>query len=53
MFVVDASYAAIRRDREFAMRDVPATVDLPCEESEYESGVSLPFQYRDSEHLGT
>lgn len=39
LYIVDSNYAAIRRDTDFLTRDVPATVDLPCEEREYNSGV--------------
>jgi hypothetical protein len=39
IYIVDYSYAAIRHDTEFTTRDIPVTVDLPCEEREYESGV--------------
>lgn len=41
IYVVDAYHAAIIRTPNFLAR-VDATVDLPCEESEYESGVSDP-----------
>lgn len=40
IYVVDAWYAAIRKQKIFATRDVDVTADLPCEEQEYESGVS-------------
>jgi hypothetical protein len=43
LFIVDADYAAIRRDIDFPTRDIPATVDLPCEEHEYKSGVCPPL----------
>lgn len=39
IYIVDAYHAAIVRTPNFLAR-VDATVDLPCEESEYESGVS-------------
>ncbi|KAL2110177.1 hypothetical protein VUR80DRAFT_1512 [Thermomyces stellatus] len=39
LYIVDAYYAAIRRSPQFLSQDVEATVDLPCEEREYESGV--------------
>jgi hypothetical protein len=39
LYIVDVNYAAIKRDTEFPTRDVPVTVDLPCEEDEYISGV--------------
>ncbi|KAG8410403.1 hypothetical protein J3458_017727 [Metarhizium acridum] len=38
LYIADSHYAAIRRDTEFRTRDIPATVDLPCEEQEYKSG---------------
>ena len=41
IYIVDAYHAAIVRTPNFLAR-VDATVDLPCEESEYESGVSSP-----------
>ncbi len=40
IYIVDCFYAAIQRNISFPTRDITATVDLPCEESEYESGVS-------------
>lgn len=33
-------YAAIRKKPTFATRNVHITADLPCEEREYESGVT-------------
>lgn len=39
IYLVDASYFHIQRDSSFPSRDIPATTDLPCEESEYELGV--------------
>ena len=41
VFIVDAYYAAIRRAPTFPTCDIDPTVDLPCEEDQYESGVSL------------
>lgn len=41
LYIVDACFAHIRRDTDFLSRDVPATVDLPCEETDYEAGVSV------------
>lgn len=41
IYIVDSNYAAIRRDTEFPTRDVPVTVDLPCEEKQYNSGVRI------------
>lgn len=42
IYLVDASYFHIQRDSSFPSRDIPATADLPCEESEYELGVRKP-----------
>lgn len=41
LFVVDAYYAGTLGTMNFTVVDVEATVDLPCEDAEYESGVSL------------
>ncbi|KAF6805425.1 hypothetical protein CSOJ01_09500 [Colletotrichum sojae] len=41
LFVVDAYYAGTLGTMNFTVVDVEATVELPCEDSEYESGVSL------------
>ncbi|RSM19647.1 hypothetical protein CDV31_001534 [Fusarium ambrosium] len=38
LFIVDAFYAGTLGAMNFATLDVEATVELPCEESEYESG---------------
>lgn len=40
MYTVDAYYAAIKRSTNFLVQEEETTVDLPCEEMEYESGVS-------------
>lgn len=42
LYLVDAHIASSTHDQNFgtSQRIVPATVDLPCEDSEYESGVS-------------
>lgn len=39
IYIVDYSYSAIKHDTVFPTRDILVTVDLPCEEHEYESGV--------------
>ena len=44
LYIVDAYYAGTLGTLEFAVVGVEATVDLPCEESEYESGVSIACQ---------
>ena len=41
LYIVDAYYAAIKRSTTFMAREVETTVDLPCEEKEYESGVRM------------
>ncbi|KAF6820609.1 C6 transcription factor, partial [Colletotrichum musicola] len=38
LFVIDAYYAGTLGTMNFTVVDVEATVDLPCEDSEYESG---------------
>ncbi|EGR49653.1 uncharacterized protein TRIREDRAFT_3605 [Trichoderma reesei QM6a] len=38
VYIIDAYYAAIKRDAGFATFHVDATTDLPCEEDEYERG---------------
>ncbi|KAB8239100.1 putative C6 transcription factor [Aspergillus alliaceus] len=38
LFIVDAYYAGTLGTMNFAVVDIAATVELPCEESEYESG---------------
>lgn len=40
VYVVDAYYAGTLGTMNFDVVDIEATVDLPCEESEFESGVS-------------
>lgn len=46
IYCIDAYYAAIKRSPTFPLCEVEADTDLPCEEDEYESGVSResPFQ---------
>lgn len=44
LYTVDANYAAIFRLPTFPTFEVDATTDLPCEESDYESGVSIRSQ---------
>jgi hypothetical protein len=43
LYVVDAFFAAMARANTFPTCNVDATVDLPCEEDEYEAGVSYPI----------
>ncbi|KAL7811978.1 hypothetical protein V8C26DRAFT_407774 [Trichoderma gracile] len=38
VYIIDAYYAAIKRNADFATFHVDATADLPCEEDEYERG---------------
>lgn len=38
LYIVDAYYAGTLGAMNFAVLDIEATVDLPCEEAEYESG---------------
>lgn len=40
LYLVDAYYAGTLGTMNFEVVDIEATVDLPCEESEFESGVS-------------
>ena len=40
LFVVDGSFAAIRHYSTFSMNEILSDVQLPCEEAEYETGVS-------------
>ena len=44
MYVVDAVFQAIRRSSTFALWHVATDVDLPCEEVDYETKVSLTHQ---------
>ena len=41
VFCIDAYYAAIKRSPTFPLCEVGTDTELPCEEDEYESGVSL------------
>lgn len=41
LFIVDAYYSGTQGTMMFAVLGVDSTVDLPCEEAEYESGVSI------------
>lgn len=41
LYIVDAYYAGTLGTMNFAVVDIDATVDLPCEEWEYELGVSI------------
>ncbi|KAK2023246.1 hypothetical protein LX32DRAFT_667476 [Colletotrichum zoysiae] len=40
LYIIDAYYAGTLGTMNFMVVDIEATVELPCEESEYESGVS-------------
>lgn len=40
LYIMEAYYAGTLGAMTFTISDIEATVDLPCEESEYESGVS-------------
>jgi hypothetical protein len=40
VYIADAFYAAIRREVAFPTREVDISVELPCEEQDYEAGVS-------------
>lgn len=42
LYVVEGYYAGTLGTMDFKVINVEATVDLPCQESEYESGVSTP-----------
>jgi hypothetical protein len=44
VFVVDAYYTGTLGTMNFQVIDVEATTELPCEEAEYESGVSSTEQ---------
>lgn len=52
LYVVDAYYAGTLGTMNFAVVDIDATVDLPCEENEYELEVSTAtrFEYVVSDH---
>jgi hypothetical protein len=41
LFVVDGMVAGVHRQTNFLLFDIVADVDLPCEEHQYKSGVSL------------
>jgi hypothetical protein len=41
VYISDAIFAAIRREAAFPTREVDVSVELPCEEEDYETGVSL------------
>lgn len=43
IFVVDAFHAAIKKKHIFATLTTEATTELPCEEYEYETGVSFVY----------
>lgn len=40
LYLIDGSFAAIRHCSAFSMNEILSDVDLPCEEAEYQSGVS-------------
>lgn len=40
LYVMDANFAVVRHRKSFWLRDIDSTVDLPCEEAEYQYGVS-------------
>lgn len=42
VYITDAIFAAIWREAAFPTRVVDVSVQLPCEEENYEAGVSLP-----------
>jgi len=42
IYVADAFFAAMARANTFPTCNVNATVELPCEEEDYEAGVSYP-----------
>lgn len=44
LYIVDAYYAGTLGTMNFAIVDIDATVDLPCEEREYESEVSIAIR---------
>lgn len=45
LYIVDAYYAGTLGSMKSACMDIEATVELPCEEAEYESGVSTKLLY--------
>ncbi|KFA80746.1 hypothetical protein S40288_05556, partial [Stachybotrys chartarum IBT 40288] len=48
LYCVDALYMASTRTTPFPTKDIEATVDLPCEELEYESGkIPVPMTLQD------
>jgi hypothetical protein len=42
VYITNAIFATIRREAAFPTRDVDVSVQLPCEEEDYEAGVRLP-----------
>ena len=44
LFVVDGMVAGVHRVTNFLLFDVPGEAALPCEEHQYQSGVSLPME---------
>jgi hypothetical protein len=54
IYCIDAYFAAIKRYPTFPLCDVDVDTELPCEEDEYESGVSyneaLPFGFAAADH---
>lgn len=45
LYIVDAYYAGTLGTMNFAVVDIDATVDLPCEEREYELEVSTTTHF--------
>lgn len=41
LYILDGMFAGVHRVTDFTLFDVPADVALPCEESQYNTGVSL------------
>jgi hypothetical protein len=40
LYVTDTNFAVVRRRKSFWLLDIDTTVDLPCEEVEYQHGWS-------------
>lgn len=45
LFAIDGSFAAIRHCSAFSMNEILSDVHLPCEEADYQSGVSNIVEY--------
>ncbi|OLN87360.1 hypothetical protein CCHL11_09280 [Colletotrichum chlorophyti] len=53
LFIIDAYYTGTLGTMNFAVFDVEATVELPCEEAQYDSGTMEDFDSREFASEGT